>query len=51
VITAFALAKVAAQLERASRNAAFGGHGTGVLVKDPKFLVALLRRAGRELDQ
>ncbi len=50
-ITAKGCRKVANQLARASRNAAFAGEGSGVRVKDPKYLIGLLRRAAKELEK
>ena len=50
-ITAKACRNVASQLARASRNASFAGEGTGVMVRDPGYLIGLLRRAAREMDR
>jgi hypothetical protein len=50
-VTAKASRKLASQLARASRNAAFAGEGTGVFVRDPAYVVGLLRRAARELER
>ena len=50
-VTAKGCRKVASQLARACRNADFAGEETGVRVKDPKYLIGLLRRAARELER
>ena len=39
------LGTVADQLERQARNARLGGHDCSVRVKDPEYLIDLLRRA------
>lgn len=44
------LAASAHQLNRAAANVAFAGDGAGVRVKDPTYLVALLRRAAIATD-
>ena len=50
-LTAKACRKVASQLARAKRNAEFGGEDSFVRVRDPKYLIGLLRRAARELER
>lgn len=49
--TAKACRQVARQLDRAYRNAAMGGKDVGVRVREPETLIALLRRAARELER
>lgn len=50
-MTAKACRKTATQLNRAFRAASFGGDDVSVRVKDPRFLIDLLRRAARELER
>lgn len=50
-VTSKACRKVASQLARAQKMAAFGGPNTGVHVKDPDYLIRLLRRSARELER
>lgn len=50
-VTSDACRKVASQLAKAQKMAAFGGPETGVRVKDPGYLIRLLRRSARELDR
>lgn len=49
--TGKACRQVANQLARTTRGAAFGGDGTYVRVRDPEYLISLLRRAARELER
>lgn len=49
--TSKACRQVARQLDRAYRAAAFGGDDVSVRVKDPAYIIGLLRRAARELER
>lgn len=49
-VTAKACRKLASQLARATGNAKMGGPAVSVRVKDPAYLIALLRRSARELE-
>lgn len=49
--TSKACRQLARQLDRATRNAKLGGEAVSVRVADPAYLIALLRRAARELDR
>jgi hypothetical protein len=50
-VTAKACRQTANQLARATKLSALGGSEVSVRVKDPKYLIGLLRRAAKELEK